>query len=76
MKLVAKLLEWEEIRITQEEAQQLSEMRPSTIDRLLRLYKDRGLRRPSSTTKPGSLLKASIRIRTFAESRCLRRDPY
>ena len=44
--LVAKLLEWEEIRITQEEAQQLIEMRPSTIDRLLRLYKDRGLRRP------------------------------
>ena len=65
--LVAKLLEWEEIRITQDVAHQLCEMSPSTIDRLLRPYKDRGLRRPFGTTKPGSLLKASIPIRTFAE---------
>ena len=42
-------------------------MSASTIDRLLRRYKDSGLRRPFSTTKPGSLLKTSIPIRTFAE---------
>ena len=38
------------------------------IDRLLRRYKDRGQRRPwTSATKPGSLLKAAIPIRTFGE---------
>ena len=61
------LLEWEELRVTQDVANQLCQLSASTIDRLLRPHKDRGLRRPWSTTKPGSLLKASIPIRTFAE---------
>lgn len=65
--LVAKLQEWEELRVTAEVAEQLCGLSASTIDRLLRPYKDRGLRRPWSTTKPGSLLKASIPIRTFTE---------
>jgi|TARA_Y100000310_G_C20570920_1_gene757972 hypothetical protein len=65
--LVAKLQEWEELRVTAEVADQLCDLSASTIDRLLRPYKDRGLRRPWSTTKPGSLLKASIPIRTFTE---------
>lgn len=65
--LVATLQEWEELRVTPETAQQLATMSASTIDRLLRPHKDRGVRRPWSTTKPGSLLKASIPIRTFAE---------
>lgn len=65
--LVTKLQQWEELRVTEEAAQQLCEMSASTIDRLLRPYKDRGLRSVLSTTKPGSLLKASIPIRTFAE---------
>ena len=65
--LVATLQEWEELRVTHEAAQQVSAMSASTIDRLLRPHKDRGLRRPWTTTKPGSLLKASIPIRTFAE---------
>lgn len=46
---------------------QLCRMSPSTIDRLLRPYRQRGGRRSFSTTKPGSLLKASIPIRTFSE---------
>lgn len=46
---------------------QLLRMSPSTIDRLLRPYRHRCLRRPFSTTKPGSLLKAAIPIRTFAD---------
>ena len=64
--LVTELVEWGELRVTDELAQQLCGMSASTIDRLLRPYKDRGLRRPWSTMKPGSLLKASI-PRIFAE---------
>ena len=65
--LVGKLQEWEELRVTTEVVERLCGLSASTIDRLLRRYKDRGLRRPWSTTKPGSLLKASIPIRTFTE---------
>ena len=46
---------------------QLCRISPSTIDRLLRPYRRLGGRRPFSTTKPGSLLKHSIPIRTFAD---------
>jgi len=45
----------------------LCQMSPSTIDRLLRPYRRLGGRRPFTTTKPGSLLKNSIPIRTFAD---------
>ena len=65
--LVAKLQEWEEIRITTQVGERLCAHSASTIDRLLRRYKVRGLRRPLSTTKPESLLKAAIPIRTFTE---------
>ena len=47
--------------------EQLKSVSASTIDRLLGRYKDSGLRLPFSTTKPGSLLKTSVPIRTFAE---------
>jgi hypothetical protein len=46
---------------------QLCQMSPSTIDRLLRPWRQLGGRRPFSTTKPASLLKSSIPIRTFTE---------
>jgi len=46
---------------------ELCQMSPSTIDRLLRPWRHLGGRRPLSTTKPGSLLKNSIPIRTFAD---------
>ncbi len=46
---------------------ELCRMSPSTIDRLLRRWRCLGGRRPLSTTKPGSLLKSSIPIRTFAD---------
>ncbi len=46
---------------------QLCQMSPSTIDRLLRPYRRLGGRHPFTTTKPGSLLKSSIPIRTFAD---------
>ena len=56
-----------ELALEAEVKGQLCRMSPSTIDRLLRPYRQRGGRRPFSTTKPGSLLKASIPIRTFSE---------
>ena len=46
---------------------QLCRMSPSTIDRLLRPCRRLGGRRPFSTTRPGSLLKRSIPVRTFAD---------
>ena len=46
---------------------QLCRMSPSTIDRLLCPWHQLGGRRPFTTTKPGSLLKNSIPIRTFAD---------
>jgi hypothetical protein len=46
---------------------QLCQMSPSTMDRLLRPWRYLGRRRPLSTTKPGSLLKRSIPIRTFGD---------
>lgn len=45
----------------------LCRMSPSTIDRLLKPWRRVGGRRPITTTKPGSLLKNSIPIRTFAD---------
>jgi len=44
---------------------QLCQVSPATIDRLLRPYRRLGGRHPFATTKPGSLLKNSIPIRTF-----------
>jgi hypothetical protein len=53
--------------MTAEIETELCRMSPSTIDRLLRPHRRLGGRRPLATTKPGSLLKKSIPIRTFAD---------
>jgi len=53
--------------VTAEVKAQLCQMSSSTIDRLLRPYRRLGGRRPFTTTKPGSLLKNPIPIRTFAD---------
>ena len=45
----------------------LCEMSASTIDRLLKPYRKLGTRKPISTTKPGSLLKSMVPVRTFAD---------
>ena len=46
---------------------QVCQMSVATIDRLLRPWKERGGRRSFSTTRPGSLLRSAIPIRTFAD---------
>ncbi len=65
--LVCKLEMWEELLLPHDVAEALCSMSASTIDRLLRAYKERGRRPWTSVTKPGSLLKAAIPIRTFGE---------
>ena len=47
--------------------EQLCQMSPSSIDRLLRPYRKIEGRKSLSTTRPGSLLKSCIPIRTFAD---------
>jgi len=65
--LVKVLRRYDEITMTAEIEAQLCQMSPSTIDRLLRPWRRLGGRRVFTTTKPGSLLKNSIPIRTFAD---------
>ena len=65
--LIRVLRSHDDRRMTAEIEAQLCRMSPSTIDRLLRPWRQLGGRRPFSTTKPGSLLKSSIPIRTFAD---------
>ncbi len=55
-----------ELSMTQETQAQLCRMSPSTIDRFLRRWRGRG-RRGLSTTKPGTLLRNAIPVRTFSE---------
>ena len=65
--LVRVLEQHGELAVPMEIKDQLCRMSQATIDRLLRPYRHRGLRRPFSTTKPGSLLKAAIPMRTFTD---------
>ena len=65
--MVEVLRQHRELRIDASTEAQLCRISPATIDRLLRPWRRLGGRRPLSTTKPGSLLKSSIPIRTFAD---------
>ena len=56
-----------ESKMTAEIEAELCRMSPSTIDRLLQPWKQKGGRRSFSTTKPGSLLRSAIPIRTFTD---------
>jgi len=65
---VKKLKKHKELDITGEVNSKLAAMSASTIDRLLKKEKDRfKLGKGRSGTKPGTLLKKSIPIRTFSE---------
>ena len=65
--MVEVLRQHRELRIDASTEAHLCRMSPATIDRLLRPWRRFGGRRPLSTTKPSSLLKCSIPIRTFAD---------
>ena len=65
--LVGILKRCGELTTREETEAQLCQMSPSTIDRLLRRWRGSGTRHGLSTTKPGTLLKNSIPIRTFSD---------
>jgi len=65
--LTRVLRRYGEMVISDEVEDQLYRMSPATIDRLLRPRRGVGRARSFSTTKPGSLLKQSIPIRTFGD---------
>lgn len=53
--------------MSEEVTRQLVQMSASTIDRLLRPYRRQGRRHGFSTTRPGTLLKREIPVRTFSD---------
>lgn len=62
------LKKFNEINIDQETEEKLLKISPATIDRLLRKKKMKyRIKKGKSWTKPGTLLKHSIAIRTFAD---------
>ena len=65
--LVGILKRCGELTTAGETEAQLCRMSPSTIDRVLRRWRGSGTRRGLSTTKPGTLLKNAIPIRTFSD---------
>jgi hypothetical protein len=64
--MVASLERHRELKLDEGTKTLLLAVSPATVDRLLRPYKTSN-RRGQSTTKPGSLLKHQIPIRTFAD---------
>ena len=65
--LVGILVRKGELRVSTQTQAELCRMSPSTIDRLLRRWRDRTPHHGLSTTKPGTLLKNTIPIKTFSE---------
>ncbi|MCL5960276.1 MAG: transposase family protein [Chloroflexi bacterium] len=56
-----------EIKVQGQLKSYLLEITPSTVDRLLRPFRSKGLRRPYSQTRSSSTIKALVPIRTFGE---------
>jgi hypothetical protein len=56
-----------ELVCSKEQRKKLIKISPATIDRLLRTHKKRPIGKGKSYTKPGTLLKTKIPIRTFAD---------
>jgi hypothetical protein len=65
--LVGILKKNNEITVTEGSEEKLAKMSPSTIDRILRRWRSKEPRHGISTTKPGTLLKNAIPVRTFSE---------
>jgi hypothetical protein len=65
--LVGILKRTGEITVTERAEGKLCKMSPSTIDRVLRRWRGKEARHGISITKPGTLLKNAIPVRTFSE---------
>lgn len=65
--VVPKLERWGELKLTAEVREKLLRMSAATIDRLLASERKKMELRSRSGTKPGTLLKHQVPIRTFSE---------
>lgn len=65
--VVPRLVACGEIRVSKNIAQQLQRISPATIDRLLREPRRRHTLKGRAATKPGTLLKHQIPVRTFSD---------
>jgi len=65
--IIPVLEKWEEIKLDTKVREKLFKISAATIDRLLTETRKRFRIKGRSTTRPGSLLKKSIPIRTFAD---------
>jgi hypothetical protein len=65
--IIPVLEKWREIKLSSKVREKLFKISAATIDRLLTDTKKRFRIKGRSTTRPGSLLKKSIPIRTFAD---------
>lgn len=64
---IDSLVEVGELVCSKEQRKKLLKISPATIDRLLKTYKKRPAGKGRSYTKPGTLLKTQIPVRTFAD---------
>jgi hypothetical protein len=65
--LIPRLMRFGEIRLTQEEKDKLMKISPATIDRILASERKKYKIKGRANTKPGTLLKSQIPIRTFSQ---------
>jgi len=65
--IIPVLERWGEIKLSTKVKEKLFKISAATIDRLLADTRKKGRIKGRSTTKPGTLLKKSIPIRTFAD---------
>ena len=65
--LVEKLVEQGELRVKKRVQEKLMKVEAATIDRLLRSERKKYELKSRARTKPGTLLKHQIPIRTFSE---------
>ncbi|HBY58167.1 MAG TPA: transposase, partial [Candidatus Atribacteria bacterium] len=65
--IIPVLERWGEIKLDAEVREKLFKISPATIDRLLAEERKKYRIKGRATTRPGSLLKKSIPIRTFAD---------
>lgn len=65
--LIPRLIRFGEIRLTQEAKDKLMKISPATIDRILAAERKKYKIKGRANTKPGTLLKNQIPIRTFSQ---------
>ena len=65
--LIPRLIRFREIRLTEAVKDKLMKISPATIDRMLEPQRKKYKIKGRGNTKPGTLLKSQIPIRTFSE---------